>query len=367
MDSEHEAPFGSILLTVGDPCGVGPEVVHSALTRHRLKIERDVIVLGDVVPFANALGDNAEMHHYHIVPFDDFSRDAELLREEFQRLDAGTSRPIFVDLGSDAEGLTVGQGSAKSGELAIGALDAAIELISAGVSDVLVTGPISKRWVHEAGFEFPGHTELLASEFSADPLMVLAGGGLRVALMTIHEPLAIVPLLVRKDGLRASITSFHRSLQKDFGFRDPRIGVCGLNPHAGEGGKFGREEIDTIAPVIQEMASKGMRVSGPHPADSVYPRALRGEFDGVLAMYHDQGLIPVKVLAFDSAVNFTANLPIVRTSPDHGTAFDIAGRGVADSGSMRAALELADRIATRRHASRAGIEPTPTEVVARRI
>jgi 4-hydroxythreonine-4-phosphate dehydrogenase len=217
-----------------------------------------------------------------------------------------------------------------------------------GLTDTLVTGPISKHWAHQAGFEFPGHTELLGSEYSADPLMVLAGGGLRVALLTIHEQLAMVPLLIRKDGVRAVANAFHRSLVRDFGIENPRIGVCGLNPHAGEGGKFGREEIDVIAPVVQDLNRQGLKLFGPLAADSIFPKALKGEFDGVIAMYHDQGLIPVKTLAFDSAVNFTANLPVIRTSPDHGTAFDIAGKGVASCGSMLAAIELADLISRRR-------------------
>lgn len=365
MSGSDDHPLVPILVTVGDPCGIGPEVIHQSL-KHDLKIrDRSIYVIGDVLPFAKALGDNAEMQFYHIVPFDDFTQDVDVLAEEFHRQDGAFPRPFFIDLGSDLEGLTIGQGSVRSGEVAMGALDAALELIEAGVSDTLVTGPISKQWAHAAGFEFPGHTELLGSEYSADPLMILAGGGLRVALMTIHEPLAMVPLLIRKDGLRAVIKSFHRSLVRDFGIARPRIGVCGLNPHAGEGGKFGREEIDIIAPVVAEMNRQGIGVVGPLPADSLYPKALRGEFDGVLAMYHDQGLIPVKTLAFDTAVNFTANLPIIRTSPDHGTAFDIAGRGIASEGSMKAAIEMADAISRSRT-----LVPEPTasmraEAVAR--
>ncbi len=350
MQHDPNQPEPPILVTAGDPCGIGPEVIHGALMGTPVLRERAVCVIGDVLPFAMSLGDNTEMHRYHIVPYDDYSSDPEMIEAEFGRLDGLTRRPIFIDLGANCQGLEIGVGSSRGGELAIGALDAALELIGNGLTDTLVTGPINKHWVHEAGFEFPGHTELLGEEFSADPVMVMVGGGLRVALLTIHEQLAMVPGMIRKDLIRRVLRAFDRSLRRDFGIANPRIAVCGLNPHAGEAGRFGREELDVITPALRELSLEGLRATGPVSADSVYPMALKGEFDGVLALYHDQGLIPVKVLAFDSAVNLTANLPIVRTSPDHGTAYGIAGKGVANWESMRAAIELANQLSRQREA-----------------
>jgi 4-hydroxythreonine-4-phosphate dehydrogenase len=355
-DDQHAdlPPLAPVLVTMGDPCGVGPEVTHRAVSAFCAAHERDVFVIGNAVPFARCLGDNAAMHHYHIVPYDDFSADPELLAAEFHRMAPGERKPFFLELGSAADNhddLVPGIGSVGSGRLAVCALEAAIELMNWGASATLVTAPLAKHWVREAGFSFPGHTECLGDAFKADPLMVLAGGGLRVALVSVHLPLRQVPAAITTERVEWTVRAFANTLSQDFGLERPRIAVCGLNPHAGESGRMGDEETSVIAPVVGDLAAQGFRVSGPYAADSLFHKAAAGAFDGVVAMYHDQGLIPVKLLAFDTAVNLTGNLPIVRTSPDHGTAYDIAGKGKASHTSMLAALEMADAVSARRAAN----------------
>jgi 4-hydroxythreonine-4-phosphate dehydrogenase len=212
----------------------------------------------------------------------------------------------------------------------------------------LVTGPVHKGVINDAGLPFTGHTELLAELSGARlPVMLLCGGGLRVALATTHLPLARVSAALTRERLADVLEVLHRDLQCRFGLATPRILVCGLNPHAGEGGHLGREEIDVIAPVIGALSARGLALQGPVPADTAFtPQRLSGA-DAVLAMYHDQGLPVLKHAAFGHAVNVTLGLPFVRTSVDHGTALDLAGSGRADAGSMRAAIALAADLAQR--------------------
>ncbi|MGD0650098.1 MAG: 4-hydroxythreonine-4-phosphate dehydrogenase PdxA [Verrucomicrobiia bacterium] len=208
----------------------------------------------------------------------------------------------------------------------------------------LVTAPISKQLVRDAGYHFEGHTELLAHVARTKRFaMMLVGGPLRVALVTIHVPLAKVPRLLSNRRIVEVIELSH-DVCKRFGIRRPKIGVAGLNPHAGEGGLLGHEEQRIIVPAIQSAKRKGINVTGPWPADTLFHKAYNGEFDAVVAMYHDQGLAPLKMIAFDSGVNLTLGLPFVRTSPDHGTAFDIAGKGIANPASMIAAINLAAQL-----------------------
>jgi 4-hydroxythreonine-4-phosphate dehydrogenase len=219
----------------------------------------------------------------------------------------------------------------------------------AGSVQAICTCPINKEQLHKNGFPFPGHTEFIKDLTSADEVvMMLAGPKLRVALATIHVPLAEVSALLTRERLRKTIRITAKSMARDFAFHSPRIAVAALNPHAGEAGKFGREEIDTIQPVVEEFGDSPWRVSGPYPPDTLFYRAMSGEFDAVVAMYHDQGLIPVKLAHFNEAVNISLGLPIVRTSVDHGTAYDIAGSGKAHPGSLLAAVELARVIAGNR-------------------
>jgi len=214
----------------------------------------------------------------------------------------------------------------------------------AGELAALVTAPISKQLLHDAGYRFEGHTELLAHVARTKRFaMMLVGGPLRVALATIHVPIARVPRLLSTKRIIEVIELSH-DVCKRFGIRRPKIGVAGLNPHAGEGGLLGDEERHIIAPAVRRVARRFAGVSGPWPADTLFHKAYHGGFDAVVAMYHDQGLAPLKMIAFDSGVNLTLGLPFVRTSPDHGTAFDIAGKGIANPDSMIAAINLAAQL-----------------------
>jgi 4-hydroxythreonine-4-phosphate dehydrogenase len=211
-----------------------------------------------------------------------------------------------------------------------------------GEFDALVTGPVHKGIINDAGIAFTGHTELLAAHSgTAQPVMMLACPGLRVALATIHLPLAAVPGAITRERLTAVLEVLHRDLRNRFGIADPRILVCGLNPHAGESGHLGREEIEVIEPVLRSLSARGMRLRGPVPADTAFIPAQLADVDAVLAMYHDQGLPVLKHHDFAHAVNITLGLPFVRTSVDHGTALELAGSGKADSSSLDAALDLA--------------------------
>ena len=233
----------------------------------------------------------------------------------------------------------------KSGRLSWLALNEAIAAIDAGECAGIVTAPVSKTHLHLAGFPFPGQTEFLADHFKAKKTaMMLAAPNLRVVLVTIHVPIKKVPTLLSSSLILEKIILTHQSLQKDFGIKRPRIAVCGLNPHAGEGGMFGDDEKKIILPAIRKARRKKINATGPYPSDTVFHLAIQGKFDAVICHYHDQGLIPLKTLSFDEGVNTTLGLPIIRTSPDHGCAFDIAGKGIANPQSMKAAMRMAIEI-----------------------
>ena len=247
---------------------------------------------------------------------------------------------ICVDVIGSSEGHTVGKPTDASARAAVDAMEAAARRLLAGEIQAVVTGPVCKHALHRVGFEFPGQTEFFAARAGVEDFaMCLTGGALTVALVTAHVPLAKVPgMLSEAEIVRVGC------LLQDFlilrGKKNPRIAVAGLNPHAGEQGDMGREEIDIIAPAVACLSQMGNFV-GPLPPDTLFHRAVEGDFDGVLCIYHDQGLIPLKLHAFHEGVNVTLGLPFVRTSPDHGTAFDIAGRGIARPDSMRQAIQLA--------------------------
>lgn len=241
-----------------------------------------------------------------------------------------------------------------AGSLAGRSLQLAAGLWRSGQIDGIVTGPLSKHSLNAAGYRFPGQTEFLAGEAGAGPaLMVMLSGSLRIALATVHLPLRRVPTALSAGLLARTIGQFIDSLKGDFGIPRPRVAVLGLNPHAGEEGLLGKEERDLIIPAIRRAGSKRSRISGPFPADGFFGSGAWREYDGVLAMYHDQGLIPLKMGGFGAAVNVTAGLPMVRTSPGHGTAYDIAGKGVADPSSTVAAIVAAAGIIERRAAGKA--------------
>ena len=241
--------------------------------------------------------------------------------------------------------------AAGSGQAAYDVIVRAVDAAVRGEVDAVATAPVNKEAFSLAGLPWKGHTDLLAHLTGAEHVrMMFDSDALRVVLATVHIPLAEVPSALTRDALDVTIALTSRELPR-FGVGSPRIAVAGLNPHAGEHGLMGGEEDRVMRPAIDAARSRGVIVSGPYPADTIFLRASRGEFDAVIACYHDQGLIPVKLLAFGRAVNVTLGLPIVRTSVDHGTAFDIAGRGIADPGSMIAAVRLAARLASVRLAA----------------
>ncbi|MGE0449684.1 MAG: 4-hydroxythreonine-4-phosphate dehydrogenase PdxA [Vicinamibacterales bacterium] len=243
-----------------------------------------------------------------------------------------------------------GELTAVAGRAAHDVVVRAVQDARAGVVDAIATAPVNKESFRLAGVPWAGHTDLLAHlTGAAHVAMMFHSEALRVVLATIHIPIAAVPRAITAESMGRTIRLTASELPR-FGIPSPRIGVAGLNPHAGEHGLFGTEESDAIEPAIEACRAEGIRVSGPFPGDTIFVRAVRGEFDVVVACYHDQGLIPVKLLAFGQAVNVTLGLPIIRTSVDHGTAFDIAGRGIADPGSMVAAVLLAAKLAAGRRA-----------------
>lgn len=230
-------------------------------------------------------------------------------------------------------------------------LDRAIAGCLVGEFDAIVTGPVQKSAINDGGIPFTGHTEYLAAKSNGEvPVMLLVAGDLRIALATTHLRLRDVPDALTQSGLKHNLTVLRRALEEDFGLTSPRIGVCGLNPHAGEGGYLGREEIEIIVPVLEALRAEGCLVDGPLPGDTAFTPPQRGRYDAYLSMFHDQGLPVLKALGFGHAVNVTLGLPFIRTSVDHGTALDLAGTGRADGGSLAAALSLAIRMAQHRRA-----------------
>jgi 4-hydroxythreonine-4-phosphate dehydrogenase len=303
-----------LALTAGDPAGIGPEVVLKALAASE-RPAVPVIVYGPMT----VLLDRA-------------------LRLGLPPPQDCGARVVDVPLDGPVE---LGRTSPAAGQAAAKAVLRAVADVKRGHVDALVTAPLNKESLRAAGHPWPGHTEMLADAAGTpDVAMMFVGGGLRVALLTIHLPLRNVPEAVTPDEVRRVTRLVHRELPR-FGVRAPRIAVCGLNPHAGEHGLLGREEDEVLAPAIADLRRDGVDVSGPFPADSLFVRAQRGEFDVVIAGYHDQGLIPVKLAAFGHAVNVTLGLPFVRTSVDHGTGFDIVEKGIADAGSLVEAMKVA--------------------------
>lgn len=324
-----------IALTLGDPAGIGPEIV---VKLHDAGLRAPCIVYGDL----NALERAAQMLgiSLEIVPLEGIP-DPNLLNAPPGRL---LVRPTSPALPRD---LALGRVDARAGRSAYDALCMAIDDAMAGRVRAIVTAPLNKESMHAAGLDFPGHTEILALRSGAPHVaMMLVNNDLRVILATIHVALAEVPRML-DVALELRTIRMAWEACRGMGIRNPRVAVAGLNPHAGENGKFGREDLDLIAPAIAQARALGIDASGPWPGDTVFMRARRGEFDIVVAQYHDQGLIPIKYLGVDEGVNVTVGLPFVRTSVDHGTAFDIAGRGIADPSSLQTAFDLALKMTNR--------------------
>ncbi len=326
-----------VAISMGDPAGIGPEVVAAALAKQVIRRAARPIVVGDASVMADAaqrLGRGGRQLAFQVWQPDDELPRRGIPVLEVGRLDAHDRRP--------------GKPTPAGGRLAHAAIVTAAGLVRNGFADALATAPISKANLAAAGCGATGHTELLAELCGgAKVRMMMIGDRLRVALATTHLAIADVPAAIDRRTVADTICIADAALRSHLQLRRPRIAVAGLNPHAGEAGLYGREEIDVIAPAVAAARRRGAVAIGPIAADSAFPLALRGDFDAVVCMYHDQALAPFKLLHFKDGVNFTAGLPFVRTSPDHGTAYDIAGRGVADPASMIAAIRMAARCASR--------------------
>lgn len=323
-----------LALTLGDPAGIGPEVVVKALQHTHVYQQCRPLVVGDRRMLAQA----ATWVQATALGFD-----------VVQTPDQGAYTPgviTVLDLGNaDPAHITPGQVSAAAGRAAVEYVFRACDLAMAGEVDAIVTAPLNKEAMNQAGFHYAGHTELLAERTGAARVsMLLTGPKLRVVHVSTHVSLAEAIRRVTPARVEEVIDLAQRSCQA-LGIDEPRIAVAGLNPHASEGGLFGNEEEIAIAPAVAAARARGLNVSDALPPDTVFLRAVKGEFDIVVAMYHDQGHIPMKLLAFDSGVNVSMGLPIIRTSVDHGTAFDIAGMGKASEESMVAAIDVAVQMA----------------------
>ncbi len=308
-----------VAVTMGDAAGIGPEVALKALANAELGAR--VVLVG----CPRVLSDQAAL--------------------------LGLRLPeVIVEVPWVHERLpTLGHGGRKTGEHALACLRKAVSLARTGQVDGIVTGPVSKEMLGLAGVEHPGQTELLAELTGAERfLMLLAAGTLRVAVVTTHLPLIRVASRITKETVLEKISVLYDGLRHLFGIPEPLVAVLGLNPHAGEGGRCGSEEQEHIAPAMREAAGRGISLEGPLPADGAFAMWRQRSWDAVLAMYHDQGLAPFKALSFGGGVNVTLGLPVIRTSPDHGTAYEIAGQGVAREGSMVEAIRLALRMAATR-------------------
>ena len=309
-----------LAITLGDPTGIGPEIVAATLAHASPEQRARLVVFGDRAPLERAA----------------------------QTLGIAIPSDVEVRGGGDGDAAMPGRPDERAGAAQVGYLEAAVAAARAGQLDGIVTAPISKTWARRGGFEFLGHTEMLAVRLGArDVAMFFVGPKLKIALATVHRPLVEVVLELSTERIRRVTELVAASLVADFGVARPRIGVVGLNPHAGEDGLLGDEDAEIIAPALAVPCEPAV-LSGPLVPDAAFRDHLHGRYDAVVAMYHDQGLIPVKLIDFEESVNVTLGLPIVRTSPDHGTAYDIAGKGVARPASMQAALALAFEMLRRR-------------------
>ncbi len=316
-------------ITMGDAFGIGPEIIVKALSDAALRRRAKFIIFGIDEQLEYA-ADSLEIQPYWA-------------RHQHEKLSRDYPRRVVV---ADYDDLALPSGlhkpNAQSGEASVRFCIDAIDAAKRNIIDAVVTAPISKVSWKLAGFKWPGHTELL-QDYCKSPrkAMMFVAGPLKLALATIHEALFELRHQFTIGKVYEPIDLLNTALKDYFGYKNPKIGVAALNPHAGEDGQFGDEETRIIKPAIMIAKEHGINVTGPYPADTLFLRASRGEFDGVVAMYHDQGMIPIKLLAFESATNVTIGLPIIRTSPAHGTAFDIAGKGIADASSLTHAINVA--------------------------
>jgi 4-hydroxythreonine-4-phosphate dehydrogenase len=332
-----------ILITAGEPAGIGPDLCVAIAQQAwacELVIACDRRVLG---ARARQLGLPLELIDYSIEHTDLPRQSSDRKQQQHERA------KLRVANFPTATAVVPGQLNRDNAAYVLQTLDYAARACLRGEFDAVVTAPVQKSIINDAGIPFTGHTEYFAEKTGrVVPVMMLVAGALRVALATTHLPLAAVSNAITATGLEGTIRILNSDLRERFGIATPRILVCGLNPHAGEGGHLGREEIEVIEPVLRAMRAQGIQLLGPAPADTAFTPHMLAQADAVLAMYHDQGLPVLKNVGFGHAVNVTLGLPIIRTSVDHGTALDLAGTGKADAGSLIAALQLAIEIATRR-------------------
>lgn len=317
-----------VAVTLGDVNSIAPEVIIKALDDARvLKMMTPVVYgSGKVLSYYRKALNIKDFNYFQLSKLEDVSH----------------KKLNVLNLWEETINISMGESSAEAGKYAFLSIKHATEDAMAGKVDAIVTAPINKNNIQSDDFKFAGHTEYLTQMAKAeDSLMLLVDGDLKVGVVTGHIPVNLISKKITTEKINKKLAILEKSLRQDFGISKPKIAVLGLNPHAGDGGLIGQEEDEIISPVIQQWKDKGKLVFGPFPADGFFGNALYKNFDAVLAMYHDQGLIPFKTLAFSSGVNFTAGLPFVRTSPDHGTAFDLTGKGEADETSMRQALFLA--------------------------
>lgn len=315
-----------LAVTLGDPSGIGPEIVALAWERRR---ERGL-------PAFFAVGDMHALQRTWsgpVIAIDGPGACAAAFDRGLPCLHIGDGTPVEP-----------GAPSLEGARTAFQSLEVATGLVRANSAAALVTGPVSKAQLAAVGFTYPGQTEFVAERCGvarANAVMMLAGPSLRVVPLTVHVALRDVPLILSEELIRTRAHITARGLQRNFGIARPRLVVAGLNPHAGENGLMGDEDERIVAPAVAALVEEGLDISGPHPADALFTSRARSGYDAALCMYHDQALIPIKTLDFDSGVNITLGLPIVRTSPDHGTAYGIAGKGIADPGAMIAAIAMA--------------------------
>ena len=345
------ATLPRIALTSGEPAGIGPELC-LAIAQRELPCE--LVCLADrdmLADRAQSLGLNVELLAYEGGSAHGARNDYSSTARAPAAQPAPTTRQhkpgtLFVEHYPLAKPSTPGRLDTANSRYVLDLLDRATDGASAGEFSAIVTAPVHKAVINDSGVPFTGHTEYLAERTHAPlPVMMLASKAMRVALATTHLPLKDVSNAITVDSLCKIVTIMHHDLTRWWGIPTPRIGVCGLNPHAGEGGHLGDEEIRVIGPAIERLKARGLQVSGPLPADTAFVPRILASFDAVLAMYHDQGLPVIKHAGFDTAVNITLGLPILRTSVDHGTALDLAGTGRADSNSLASAITLAIELA----------------------
>jgi 4-hydroxythreonine-4-phosphate dehydrogenase len=332
-------PSAPLAVTLGDPAGIGPEIVMKAWVALR-HTGPPFVVVGDHQALASATSAGASVVRRIGAPFE----AGGVFAEAAPLLDAPLSKPVVA-----------GQPSSSYAASVIRWIETAVGLALSGAVRGVVTAPIAKKPLYDAGFPFPGHTEFLADLVAGErfagvrgPIMMLAAPGLRTALATIHCSFADVPRALTIDKIVRTGRVLHDALRRDFGVESPRIALAALNPHAGEDGALGEEEGTIINPAAAALRSMGVDCPNARPADSLFHEEARRGYDGVICQYHDQALIPLKTIDFWNGVNVTLGLPLVRTSPDHGVGFDIAGRGVARADSLIAAIRMANEIATRR-------------------